>query len=271
MHATATTTETLWVAHLDDVAPDGASRPLTQGALLGSHRALDPDRTWYLPDGTVLRPHHFSTRSAVKPVVPGEADPLRHRGLPDRRVDRAGSPAASDADHLRLPASRPDQARASRPGRRQLPNSSGWPHRIAHSHPNGRSRHLHRTFRTFADPGNLIPAAAQEARYAPSSGLGTEAIGWAAVVELAQPVATVTKCGAIGSPDSDAVLGLEKQRVSRLDVERGIPLVHVADDPVDPELGGAVDVRQQSVALSLRPADLLPARREGDEEALVAA
>jgi uncharacterized protein len=72
VHATATTSETLWVAHLDDVARDGASRPLTQGALLGSHRALDPDRTWYLPDGTVLRPHHFSTRSAAKPVVPGE-------------------------------------------------------------------------------------------------------------------------------------------------------------------------------------------------------
>jgi hypothetical protein len=46
VHATATTSETLWVAHLDDVAPDGTSRPLTEGALLGSHRALDPDRTW---------------------------------------------------------------------------------------------------------------------------------------------------------------------------------------------------------------------------------
>jgi predicted acyl esterase len=31
VHATADTTETLWVAHLDDVAPNGASRPLTQG------------------------------------------------------------------------------------------------------------------------------------------------------------------------------------------------------------------------------------------------
>jgi uncharacterized protein len=72
VHATANTTEALWVAHLDDVAPDGASRPLTQGALLGSHRELDPERTWYLSDGTVLRPHHFSTRSAAKPVVPGE-------------------------------------------------------------------------------------------------------------------------------------------------------------------------------------------------------
>jgi len=72
VHATATTTETIWVAHLDEVAPDGASRPLTQGALLGSHRALDTSRTWYLPDGTVLRPHHVSTPAANRPVVPGE-------------------------------------------------------------------------------------------------------------------------------------------------------------------------------------------------------
>lgn len=72
LQATATTAETLWVAHLDDVGPDGVSRPLTQGALLGSHRALDPERTWYLPDGTVLRPHHISTRAASQSVVPGE-------------------------------------------------------------------------------------------------------------------------------------------------------------------------------------------------------
>jgi putative CocE/NonD family hydrolase len=72
VYATASTTETLWVAHLDNVTPDGASRPLTQGALLGSHRALDPARTWYLPDGTVLRPHHVSTRSTAQPVVAGE-------------------------------------------------------------------------------------------------------------------------------------------------------------------------------------------------------
>lgn len=72
VHATATTTETVWVAHLDEVAPDGATRPLTQGALLGSHRALDTSRTWYLPNGTVLRPHHVSTPAVNLPVVPGE-------------------------------------------------------------------------------------------------------------------------------------------------------------------------------------------------------
>lgn len=72
VQATADTTETLWVAHLDDVAPEGVCRPLTMGALLGSHRELDPERTWYLPDGTVLRPHHISTRAAARPVEPGQ-------------------------------------------------------------------------------------------------------------------------------------------------------------------------------------------------------
>jgi putative CocE/NonD family hydrolase len=70
--ATADRSETLWVAHLDDVSPEGVSRPLTQGALLGSHRALDPESSWVLPDGTILRPQHISTRQAAAPVVPGE-------------------------------------------------------------------------------------------------------------------------------------------------------------------------------------------------------
>jgi putative CocE/NonD family hydrolase len=90
VHATANTTESLWVAHLDDVAPDGASRPLTQGALLGSHRELDPERTWYLSDGTVLRPHHFSTRSAAKPVVPGELTRYDVEIFPTAAVLEAG-------------------------------------------------------------------------------------------------------------------------------------------------------------------------------------
>jgi putative CocE/NonD family hydrolase len=90
VYATANTTETLWVAHLDDVAPDGASRPLTQGALLGSHRELDPERTWYLSDGTVWRPHHFSTRSAAKPVVPGELTRYDVEIFPTAAVLEAG-------------------------------------------------------------------------------------------------------------------------------------------------------------------------------------
>ena len=40
----------------------------------------------------------------------GRIDPLRHRGLPDRRAAGVGSPAATHGDHVRLPAPRPDRA-----------------------------------------------------------------------------------------------------------------------------------------------------------------
>jgi hypothetical protein len=92
---------------------------LTQGALLGSHRALDPDRTWYL--------HHFSTRSAVKPVIPGELTRYDVEIFPTGRVARVRSPAASDGDHLRLPAPGPDQARAPRPDRGSYQLHQGGP------------------------------------------------------------------------------------------------------------------------------------------------
>ncbi len=119
LHATATTAETLWVAHLDDVAPDGASRPLSVGALLGSHRALDPRRTWYLPDGTVLRPHHISTRSAAQPVVPGE--PTRYD------IEIFPSAAYLAADHrLRLTVTSYDFPHLvpTKPARRALAGGS---------------------------------------------------------------------------------------------------------------------------------------------------
>ena len=41
VYASATTSETELVAELEDVTPSGASYPLTEGALLGSLRAVD--------------------------------------------------------------------------------------------------------------------------------------------------------------------------------------------------------------------------------------
>jgi uncharacterized protein len=70
--ATSTRPETEWVADIEDVGPDGTARPLSQGALLGSFRTLDPVRTWTAPDGKPIRPYHLSTRAAATPVVPGE-------------------------------------------------------------------------------------------------------------------------------------------------------------------------------------------------------
>ena len=71
LYASATSTDTEWVANVEDVAPDGTSAPLTSGALLGSFRALDPANTWAAPDGRPLLPYHPYTQTSVQAVVPG--------------------------------------------------------------------------------------------------------------------------------------------------------------------------------------------------------
>jgi putative CocE/NonD family hydrolase len=71
LFATATSTDTEWVATVEDVAPDGSSFPLTSGALLGSFRALDPTNTWTAPDGRPLLPYHPYSQASSQSVVPG--------------------------------------------------------------------------------------------------------------------------------------------------------------------------------------------------------
>jgi putative CocE/NonD family hydrolase len=65
LYATATTTDTQWVVNVEDVAPDGTSRPLTEGALIGSQRALDTARSW------PTMPYHPYTAASTRLVVPG--------------------------------------------------------------------------------------------------------------------------------------------------------------------------------------------------------
>lgn len=72
LFARATTSETLWTARLEDVAPDGSATEMTGGALLGSMRALDPARSWPSGDGGWLVPHLRLTRAARAAVVPGQ-------------------------------------------------------------------------------------------------------------------------------------------------------------------------------------------------------
>jgi putative CocE/NonD family hydrolase len=76
VEATSTTTDSEWVVSVEDVAPDGASVPLTEGALLGSMRTLTPTRTWWTPDGGMLMPFHPLTSESAVPVPPGE--PVRY-------------------------------------------------------------------------------------------------------------------------------------------------------------------------------------------------
>jgi len=70
--ATANRPDTAFIATLEDVAPSGQSTPLTSGALLGSFRAVDRDRSWFgdSPDHP-LKPYHPYTRASVQPVDGG--------------------------------------------------------------------------------------------------------------------------------------------------------------------------------------------------------
>ena len=63
------------VATVEDISPGGASRPLTTGALLASHRALDGRSSWRLHGATIV-PYHPYTRQAARPLKPGRATAL---------------------------------------------------------------------------------------------------------------------------------------------------------------------------------------------------
>ncbi len=71
IYASANTTETQWVVNVEDVAPDGTSAPLTEGALLGSARVLDASRSWRV-DGKLIMPYHPYTKAAAIPVARGK-------------------------------------------------------------------------------------------------------------------------------------------------------------------------------------------------------
>ncbi|NLA34774.1 MAG: CocE/NonD family hydrolase [Actinobacteria bacterium] len=73
LHATSTRRETLFTVVVEDVGADGASMDLTGGAVLGSLRAVDPERSWPSPHGGWLRPYHPLTRESATPVPIGES------------------------------------------------------------------------------------------------------------------------------------------------------------------------------------------------------
>lgn len=57
------------VTTVEALSPDGRrSLPLTNGALLGSHRAVDSAKSWRATNGELLLPHHPYTRAASRPV-----------------------------------------------------------------------------------------------------------------------------------------------------------------------------------------------------------
>ena len=73
VYASATTTNTQWVAEVDEVTPNGTSFPLTEGALLGSFRAVTASKSWTV-GGVTLLPYHAYTAASARPVVPGQVE-----------------------------------------------------------------------------------------------------------------------------------------------------------------------------------------------------
>jgi putative CocE/NonD family hydrolase len=74
LHASATSRDAVWVVTVEDVGPDGSSYPLTTGALLGSHRALDETLSWRDRAGKLLVPYHPYTSDAARDVDPGAVE-----------------------------------------------------------------------------------------------------------------------------------------------------------------------------------------------------
>ncbi|MEY2475352.1 MAG: uncharacterized protein QOG87_667, partial [Actinomycetota bacterium] len=75
--AASTAPDVELVATLNDVAPDGTvSTALpgleVDGAVLGTQRAVDPDRSWYGRDGEVIVPYHPYATSSAQAVPIGE-------------------------------------------------------------------------------------------------------------------------------------------------------------------------------------------------------
>jgi hypothetical protein len=124
VYASATTAETELVAELEDVTPSGASFPLTQGALLGSLRAVDQTRSWSA-NGMTLLPYHPYTQASARPVTPGAVTKYQIQIFPTLATIAAG-------DRLRLTLSTTDTPHLT-PLPQQLPKLAGGVYTIDRS------------------------------------------------------------------------------------------------------------------------------------------
>ncbi len=72
LNVSTTAHEGIWAVTVNDVAPDGTSTVLTNGALTASNRALDPSRSTYAEGGTLVDAVHYLSRERRLPVPADE-------------------------------------------------------------------------------------------------------------------------------------------------------------------------------------------------------
>jgi hypothetical protein len=124
---TSSTDDAEWVVDVDDVGPDGISTTLTQGALLGSLRAVDAVGSWVAPDGGLLLPHHPLTRDSAMAVAPRQVTRFDVEVFPIFAVLGAGH-------HLRITVSTSDTPHLV-PSPAQVAHLAGGVYQVLHGGP----------------------------------------------------------------------------------------------------------------------------------------
>jgi putative CocE/NonD family hydrolase len=124
VYASSTRPQTELVAELEEVTPDGASFPVTEGALLGTLRAVDQSRSWEVGGVTVL-PYHPYTQASVEAVTPGVSTEYQIQVFPTLVTIAAG-------DRLRLTLSTADTPHLT-PLPQQIPELLGGIYTIGRS------------------------------------------------------------------------------------------------------------------------------------------
>jgi putative CocE/NonD family hydrolase len=90
MWAELTSKDATLVSVLSDVAPSGESNQITAGFLLASQRAVDPARSTYDRNGTLIRPFHPFTRASQQPVTPNDPALYQIEIYPTSAIFRKG-------------------------------------------------------------------------------------------------------------------------------------------------------------------------------------
>jgi uncharacterized protein len=76
IYLTSTVGDAEIAATIDDIGPDGKSRPVTGGILLGSFRDIDESRSWVDGNGLLVNPYHRFTAESAKPIRSDEVAQL---------------------------------------------------------------------------------------------------------------------------------------------------------------------------------------------------
>jgi len=122
--AELTSKDATLVSVLSDVAPSGESNQITAGFLLASQRAVDPARSTYDRNGTLIRPFHPFTRASQQPVTPNDPTLYRIEIYPTSAIFRKG-------DRIRLTIGSADTP-ATAPSLPSLADSLGGEIRVLH-------------------------------------------------------------------------------------------------------------------------------------------